>query len=211
MTANLKPYYALDIDVSTAIRPDFDRESWRLKSTYAGNPVDIWYIGHHRLNTLFTDEWLAYIKNLGIMLGGSLLFYRAAHYVHPGPHIDTHKETGLPTIMSLNFTLDFEDDSDMIWYDLPTEPGTPGISPPQTPYTAWSEAEFANRPITHRHRIGREQLTLVDTSRPHNILVGTKERWAVSIRIPTRFQLAHGIVDWASAVEFFKPYIKEEK
>lgn len=210
MTSNLKPYYPLNIDVSNAIRTDFDREAWRRNTIYPGTPVDIWFITHDKLNTILTDEWLAYVKDIGIVLGGSLLFYRSPYYQHPDPHIDTHKETGLPTILSLNFTVDFEDDSEMVWYDLPSSTGETSITPNLTPYMVWPPQHFIDKPIQHRRRIGRKQLTLVNTMLPHNIVVGAKERWAVSIRIPTKFQHEHGITDWESAVEFFKPYIKEE-
>ena len=205
-----KPYYPLNIDVSNAVRPDFDKEAWKRNTIYPGTPVDVWFIPHDKLSTLLTQEWLDYVKDSGIPLGGSLLFYRSPYYQHPHPHIDTHKETGLPTILSLNFTVDFEDDSEMIWYDLPKATGHTFITPNQTPYVEWPPGYFKDKTITHRRRIGREQLTLVNTSIPHNIVVGAQERWAVSIRIPTEFQKANNITDWESAVNFFKPHIKDE-
>lgn len=200
---NLKPWYTLDIDVGNAINPLFNKEDWLARSEFANSPIGIWHIPQPELSEIFTEEWLQYMKDLNLEPGSCLMFYREPYYLHPSVHIDMHGASGTPMIYALNWVIG-NDDSEMVWYDVPKDSGNDMVTPADTPYVSWPINKFANVDCIKR-KIGNH-LTLVNVSKPHNIIVGSKPRWVMSIRFP---YIKENIKSWESAVEYFKPFIKE--
>lgn len=201
---NLKPWYTLDIDVTKAINPAFNRSEWLAQSEFANSPIGIWHIAQADLHKVFTQDWLQYMKELNLDPGSCLMFYRAPHYIHPSVHIDIHGGSRTPMIYALNWVIDANDDSEMVWYNTPKDLGDEMITPADTPYISWPADKFSNAAQVKR-KIGN-QLTLVDVSKPHNVIVGSNPRWVMSIRFPF---IKENISSWESAVEYFKPFIKE--
>lgn len=198
-----KPWHTLNIDVSNAVRTDVDFKKMFNESEYAQTNIGMWFVQNEELEKFFTKDWLLYMAGLGLDPGTCLIFYRQPHYIHPEVHVDIHKVSGQPTVFALNWVLDPEDDSEMIWYDFPEDHNKFQTTPAGTPYISWPNEVFTNKePIT---KCLGNNMTLVNTGLPHNVRVKNKERIAFSIRFPK----TDNLTDWESVVEFFKPFIKE--
>lgn len=203
---NLKPWYTLNVDVKNAIKDGFDFKKFFNESKFKGTSYGIWFIDSHELTNLFSESWLDYMKQIDLAPGSCMLFYRAPHFVYPKVHVDLSIKTSKPIVYGLNWVLDPDDDSEMIWYpNTNIEPETK-LTPADNLYNAWPSESFADQEYVSK-RIGNN-LTLVNPGIPHNIIVREKERWAISLRFPAN-KNNNAITDWASAVEYFKPFIKE--
>lgn len=195
----MKCWYTLNLDVSNAIRPDFSFEDFLLTGENCGIPGDLWYLKQDQLTTMFNQDWLIYMENCGAKIWGVMIFYRSPHYVHPEVHIDQVSNTYSTPSAALNWVVAENDDSEMVWYDFPEASGNRLNTTANTPYVTWPMAAVENLEIA-RHCIGN-QLTLVRTDIPHNIVVGNAPRWSVSLRTEHRYP------DWGSIVTAFKPLI----
>lgn len=196
-----KPWHQLNIDISNALRKDLDLKKLYKESEFKDSPVGIWFIQNHELENFFTHEWLEYMNGIKLPVGSCMIFYRKPHYHYPEVHVDIIRATSKPAIYALNWILDPDDDSEMIWYDPVLGEQEILMTPADTPYMSWPAADFENINSV-RHTI-KNIPTLVSTGIPHNVIVNEKERWAISIRFPR----AQGPQNWEQAVEFFKPFI----
>lgn len=201
-----RPWHVLDIDVSNAVKLNFNR--FLSQSEYANKPGALWNFKDDNLTDLFNQQWLNYFSSLGFNIRNVLLFYQSSGYMHPVAHIDyVGMQNPTPAIYALNFVASPNDDSKMVWYNQPDRPGVRGTDAnfenPQNHYEFWPIESLVGKEIAHR-RIGN-QLTLVSTGQIHNIIVGKQPRWAVSIRLTPNYQ----IQTWRDAVTCFSPFIKE--
>lgn len=197
-----KLYHVLNIDVSNAIRKDFSFDKFLAESKFAGKPAGVWFILNN-LGDYFDPDWLTYMESLDLQLGSCLIFYREPHYIHPEAHIDIFEETKKPAIYALNFVVDPDDDSEMVWYDVPPESGQYARTIADTPYVFWPMSEVENK-VLDKCNIKR-QLTLVSVGQAHNIIVRNKARWSFSIRFRRN---SKSITNWKEAVDYFKPFMK---
>lgn len=200
----MKNWYRLNIDVSNALKKDFNFDN--LKKKHESNPVSLFFFPTS--DELFNQEWLEYMKSIDLEVYTTLIFYRVSNYKHDQAHIDID-EIDNPErpycIYGINWVLDPDDDSEMIWYD-----------PINTPAAVDRMPQFSNLPNYHwpledveagentRLTIGR-QPTLVNIGVPHNVETFEKERWSISVRIKEKNQ----IKSWNDAVEYFQSFIKE--
>lgn len=194
----------LDINIENALNKTWNREQFRLDSEFADSPIGLWFINQDQLPTIFSDSWLADMTQLGLDIGSCLIFYRQPHYLYPNVHVDMYKETGKPAIFALNWVIDPNDDSEMIWYDDTPPTGNSQSTPVNTTYLNWPIEDFKN--ITYQSRCIGNQLTLVKVGIPHNVIVREKARWVISVRFP---RSSHKIETWEDAVNYFKPFIKD--
>jgi hypothetical protein len=200
----LKPWYALDINVKNAIRNDFSFNKMLAESQFSDSPAGIWFIKQEELSNMFSKEWLDYMNSLSLEVGNCFIFYRAPHYLHNEVHIDTHHLTGKAAVYGLNWVIDPADDSDMIWYEPLDTQGDNKLTQADSTYYSWPLDAFKDKPYVSRSI--KQQMTLVNTGLPHNVIVREKSRWSISMRFPVD---KFNIVDWQSAAEYFKPYIIE--
>ncbi len=201
-----KPWYTLDIDVSNAIRPGFDFNKFFNESKFKGGPYGIWFIDKHELLDYFSEEWLAMMSEKDLAPGSCMIFYRSPHFVYPNVHVDLSIKTQKPITYGLNWVLDPSDDSEMIWYPETNFEPEQKVTPADNLYHAWPNEKFKDEPFVSKC-IGNN-LTLVNPGIPHTIIVGDRPRWAFSLRFPNNKNNG-SITDWQSAVEYFKPFIKE--
>jgi len=204
----LLPYYELDIDTKDAVSSQLDLA--QLHRTLDGGPIGVWLYGHAELEKVYTATWLRYMHSIGLDVGSAMIFYRDAHYVYPGVHIDIYKNSQLVSHYAINFVLDANDDSDMIWYSYPkgiTEFPALSSTPADTPYVGWPLDGYAGQEL-YRYTIGR-RMTLINTSMPHNVETRSRARWVISTRFP---RVANNNADesWQRAVEFFQKYFKKQ-
>ena len=201
-----KPYYQLDISTQDAVRSDFD--FCGLTASLNNSAIGIWMFYHEDLSQIFCTEWLSYMHDKGLPVGTCLLFYRSPWYQHQEIHVDIANATGEPSHYAINWTLNDNDDSEMIWYSYPNDAeSSKARTPADTPYLGWPTSEFTGKEIC-RHVLGT-QATLVNTSMPHNVYNRGHERWCVSVRFQRRaFDNAGD--SWIKAVDFFRPYFKND-
>lgn len=184
-------WYKLQLEnTTTAIRkdwvfptpPDADYGVWNLSA-----------------DSIFSDQWLQYLKTLGLPLDRVMLFYRGAGFDRKIAHIDVLPSTG-ETVKyiagALNFVLK-GNGSNMVWYDIPKVSTKIRFILPNTPFLAWSVSELEEIDRVH---IG-EELMLVKTSAPHNIEMGNEPRWCISVRSTDNI---NGDTSWEQLVDHFR-------
>lgn len=204
---DLLPYYELDIDISDALSTKLDL--FQLHKSLDGHPIAIWEYKHTELEQIYSREWLEYMCSIGLQIGNTLIFYRNPHYLNPVVHIDTYANASV-NHYAVNFVLDPNDDSDMIWYSYP-----PGMThlPPLTythtrmHYIGWDLGSYTGQEL-HRYTIGR-RMTLVNTSMPHTIETRSRPRWSISTRF-YRVLNKEANQNWQQAVNDFQPYLRKK-
>ena len=195
-----KPWHVLDIDISNAVREDFDFQNLYNNSEYNGKSAGVWNFMNHNVDQLLSQKWIDSMHSIGLPVKSAMVFFREPYYIHPGAHVDVFWD-GRIVIGALNWVLDPMDDSEMIWYDMPLDSGQSLLTPAQTKYLNWDLDSVENHVLDRR--CIATQPTLVNVGIPHNIIVKSRGRWAISVR------LASGTVDsWQGMVDFFSPFIK---
>lgn len=197
---NLNPWYRLNIDISNAIS---ENGALMIKSWKSSIPGSVqggyWKLYHDTgLKDFFNKEFLESLSDQKIPVDMMVSFYRKPHYCHPTAHIDG--SLSRKVIFGLNWIVADDDDSEMVWYEMPK------IEIPITT-TEYGTAQV-DIDVSELAEIGRccvgNHLTLVQVNVPHNVIVREKERFVISLRCRT-----DTISSWSEAVEFFKPFIKQ--
>ena len=139
---------------------------------------------------IFHQHWLDELSSLvDNHYSGMTVFFRKPFYQHPTAHVDINTTvlatTGKRIInpCAINFLYDFgQYDNEMIWYDMPLDDTDENdidvqFSPGNTAY--W---EFNPSDLTEMSRcaIGQD-LVLVRTNLPHNVIMGSAPRLAFSL------------------------------
>lgn len=196
----LKPWHTLNINISNAIKSDFDFKNLYNNSVFSKEQLGLWFYSNDNLEKLFNTQWLEYMKSIDLEVGCCIVFYRKPNYYRDEVHLDI-LDSGIPSVCALNWILDPDDDSEMIWYEN-TVPLPPFIKLPDNDirYLSWPLSDFTDKEIA-RHTIGN-QLTLVNVGIPHNVQVKNAERWCISIRLKNKI-----MKDWNHAVETFSKFI----
>jgi hypothetical protein len=196
-----KPWHVLDIDISNAVREDFDFQNLYSESEFYGKPVGIWNFMNHTVDQLLSQKWIDYMHSIGLPVKSAIVFFREPYYIHPGAHVDVFWDGRIVT-GALNWVVDPMDDSEMIWYDMPLDSGQFLLTPAETKYLNWDLPSVENH-VLDRRCIAKHP-TLVNVGIPHNIIVKSRSRWAISVRLES------GVVDsWQEMVDFFSPFIKD--
>ena len=180
MNTNCRPWHHFTISTSNAFsNQGHDYFSNILKEK------SLKVIELHDLN-FFNLEWRDELSTkVCNNISSVMIFYRPSNFQYPTAHIDLNtnimKQTG--TINSppaaINLIYNSNDDSEMIWYHTPevefsdvkwTEAGTA--------YLDFDPSELVE---CSRCCIGNN-LTLVRTDMPHNVVMGNTPRLSISIR-----------------------------
>ncbi len=197
-----KPWYRLNIDISNAIRSDFDFDQLYTESVFAGKPIGIWSYTKEQISNIINEEWISYAESLGIYLSGIMLFYRAPYFVAPDAHVDVRKNNNI-AVYAINWVINPADDSEMVWFDVPTIAGKDQVTETGTPYRSWQIDEVADLEIS---RCCIKNIpTLVNIGIPHNVIVNSEPRWVVSIRFP----IEQHVQCWDDAVAAHRKFINE--
>ena len=170
---NQNCWYNLNLDISNAIRPDFDIINFTSSIRRYTNATDI-----------FTAEWTEYMESLGIPVYAVLMFYRHANELPWTAHVDVniHHKTAKSEFRSfaINWVIGGRN-SEMIWYKMPDHTAPLHCSPAGTPYFQWKTEELTE---IERYSI-QSQPTLVRVDVPHAISVKEEPRLCISIRNST--------------------------
>jgi hypothetical protein len=200
----MKPWHRLNIDVSNAVQSHFDTARLYAESEFAGKPVGVWTFTNEQMFDVITEEWATYMSTLGFNLTGMILFFRDANLPAHSAHVDIRKDDNHGcAIYAINWLLDTEDDSEMVWYDMPDTLGQDKVSEAGTLYKAWPLSEVSDLEIS-RCTI-KNIPTLVRVNIPHTIIVGSRPRWAISVR----FSIEDLVKTWDDAVDKHRQLIEE--
>ena len=177
-------WYSLNIDFSNALKkywvleiPDLKRSP--IQSTHA--------------RTLFRDEWLYYMKSIGVPIRFVMLFYRSPKSYSEMAHVDVRTNKSLSYApYAMNWIIEGQD-SEMKWYNFPEEQQNIKYTMANTPYLSWpvstlTEIDSANI---------QNSFTLVRTDIPHCVQVNEKSRWSISARSSSLFT-------WEDSVDHFR-------
>jgi hypothetical protein len=198
---NNKPWHVLNIDISNAIRPDFN-----FKELLVGTRVDtvghwMWSYTGSELTDIFTIEWLSYMKSINLEVYTMLMFYKAPFLTGEGAnaHVD------LPVNFAINWCVN-KDDSEMVWYDNQSDVDYDT----ETKLAPVGGYLYLPRPLDNLVELERRCLgnipTLVQTDIFHSIVVNESPRWSISVRVNVNGQLA-GKLSWQEAVDLFSSHI----
>lgn len=193
-----RPWYRLNIDISNAVRADFDFDKLYAESEFAGKPIGLWAYFQDQLTEVVNDTWLSNMSEQGLVPTGIMIFYRQPYYVTPEAHIDIRKNNAV-AVYAINWVVSPNDDSEMIWFDMPASRGIEDITPASTLYKSWPMGELTE---ISRCCLG-EIPTLVNIGIPHNVIVRSQPRWVISVR----FQFEEHILDWEAAVNSLQNFI----
>lgn len=198
------PYHRLRIDISGALQKDFDPEQLRRLTRDLSQPVSIWLMQAHKIKNYLDPGWLQYMADIGLPIQAFLLFYRQPNLEYPEVHTDlawsNSKENPSKWRdrgVGLNWVLSSTDDSVMTWYDVPNHTGKLSTTECNSAYCFWPLDEVRHKEFA-RVSIG-DQLTLVRTGIPHNIITHSRPRWSISLRLanPSQFDC------WEDTVDYF--------
>ena len=194
-----KYFVDLNIDATNALRSDLDLEDFK-NTVNTNDPVKSWTLMGESLYDVYDKEWLNYIDSVAGKIIGSLIFWRASNYFDDKLHIDLKPDPLEVAKWGLNFGIDGNDNSEMIWYEPYAEEflsgGNTKFTTNGSPYSVWSVEEFEGYEAT-RKIIG-QNLVLINTSIPHTIQTYNNERWGFSLRT------ADMASDWEDAILKFK-------
>lgn len=194
-----QPWYTLNIDKSHALRKDVDLDRMFNESQFADQPGGVWHWKDTEVHEILNINWIDDMNKLGIPVSNAMIFYRKPFYMHPEAHIDVRWD-GTPMIGAINWVLEPNDDSEMVWYDFPPDLPSDGMTLAETKYSSWPLSQIDPYQIASR-TIGNTP-TLVSTSIPHNVVTRSKPRWCVSVRYKARH-----LQTWTDTVKFFRPWI----
>jgi hypothetical protein len=196
-----RPWHEMTIDVKGAIRKEIVLEDMLKDSEYVDKPVAVWHFGADSVDKFLSPDWIEKMHKIGIPVRTAMIFYRVPSYVHPDAHIDIMAGSDAPAVSAINWTIDAQDDSDMVWYKIPSIPPIDSITPAGTKYRHWPVQQI--RPYESARKIIGIVPTLVRTGIPHNVETRTRARWCISLRYKSvEFE------SWESTVNYFKPWIK---
>ncbi len=196
-----KPWHALNIDISDAVRKDFNFEQLRENSEQHLQSGNMWNFHDHAIHQVFNQEWMDYMCGIGLPIKNTLIFYREPYYKSPGAHVDV-ANNGKMCIGGINWVLDPLDNSEMIWYHMTPDPGELLFTPANSKYIQWNDSSIKDH-VLDRRCIGL-QPTLVSVGIPHNVIVNSRARWAISARLNLPM-----VDSWQQIVDHCAPFIKE--
>lgn len=186
----MKCWYELDIDISKAIK-----ETWKLpNSSKVDSSYGIWYL---QPRDIFNDAWLEYMTDKSITITEVMLFYRGPYRTNAAAHIDlkSFKEPTEVYPFALNWVIGGKGSS-MVWYKQPSDKIDIKLTAAKTKYADWKISELKE---VDRHTI-TNNITLVNVGVPHNIIMGSQDRWCIS----ARSNMLNNIEEWHSVVEYLK-------
>jgi hypothetical protein len=162
-------WYNLNLDVSNALRADFDITGITPGIKNYPNVADI-----------FTIDWLEYIESLGLPISSVLIFCRLAGEEDLDAHADVHSKPQPGSeyrAFAINWVIGGQN-SEMRWYKMPENTTPIRYTPANTPYITW--------PIKELTEVDRcciqGQPTMVRVNVPHAISVKDEPRICISVR-----------------------------
>ena len=202
-----KNWHTLSIDNSNAINPNFVFDNLLIDAEYVDRKQhSVWGFNGDELTTIFTEQWLAYMKSINLEVDAMLIFYRKPHFIDFEAHIDYMYNNNTYPSVAINWVLPGDENSEMIWYETPADADQKphNITPTGHGHTfsCWPVVELNE---LERYSIGSRPVA-VRVDIPHSIAVYDHARWSITARCKT----PPSVVSWKEIVEFIKPLIINE-
>lgn len=146
---------------------------------------------------VYDSKWLQHVKSvIGIPLGINLTFYNDPTVVQQYGHIDVSINT-TSDVLTQHSAINWVDrgaGSEMVWFQPKPDAEQIEVSYTEagTPFKRWPLSS-----LTRIHSAHLTDVTLVQTDIPHNIVMGSEERWTFSVRPRWDFNY-----EWEKMVEF---------
>jgi hypothetical protein len=158
-------------------------------------PTGRYGVWHPKATEVFNNQWLQYVKSIGIPVYSAMIFYRDSYAHTAQAHVDIGKPD--PFVLT-NFAINWcygGEGSEMVWYETPTKKKEISYTAANTPYMAWDIPDLKEIERTH---LG-EEVSLVRTGVPHAIKMEKEPRWVFSARcsIPDN-------IEWERALEILR-------
>jgi hypothetical protein len=170
---SIKRYYKLNIDVSTALKVDWQRHC---KVNNLNSDSIMW---NHRLDLILNRSWINYMNSIELPVSGCLIFYKH-NCILPYAHIDIFSENPLKICsFGINWCIGGSK-SEMVWYK-PDESVSFEVkkTPANTPHVSCSTSRLVEIDRCH---IGNFPV-VVNTDIFHNVETYDEPRWGFSLRI----------------------------
>ena len=141
-------------------------------------PTRRYGIWHPLARDVFKHEWLEYLSSLGLPIYSVMIFYRGPWASTAEAHVDVGKaEPFCLTNFGINWCYGGKN-SEMVWYETPTEPKSVTYTAANTPYMSWDIDTLKEIERVHLS----DEVSIVRTGIPHSIKMGAEPRWAFSAR-----------------------------
>ena len=195
-----KTWHVLDIDVSSAIKSEFDFNYLFEQTEGAKTLKELgwcqWYYGDGQLNDLFNQHWLDYMKSIDLEIQHAYVFFRIKRMKEYEAHVDTQSDNNLS--IAMNWVIGY-DPAEMIWFKKPEgDPDFEYLSPTGKTYYTWDSKKLEE---IDRHTVGNK-FTAVRVDIPHDILIADVPRLCIAVRTKKKF------IDWNSAVDHLTRWIR---
>lgn len=147
------------------------------------------------ITNIISEQWLNYARSLGLIFKGPMIFFRDKNINFQTAHIDLHFTKHIPIPGAFNFVIG-GNDSDMVWYKLPSGNLNIKFTMYNSPYVEWNKNELEE---IDRYSIKEGEIVLVRTDAPHAIEMKEDPRWCVSLRLENNENFT-----WTSLVQLAK-------
>jgi hypothetical protein len=71
-----KPWHVLNLDISNAVREDFDFQNLYRKSEYNGKSAGVWNYMNHNVDQLLSQKWIDSMHSIGLPVKSAMVFFR---------------------------------------------------------------------------------------------------------------------------------------
>ena len=190
MSTDNNCWYHLTIDTSNAFKSDWEFTCGNNNP----NKVDFKIID---ATSVFTSEWLEYMKSINFPVDFVSLFYKPSLYPYSyKAHVDL-RDDHAPMSYALNWVIGGED-SEMIWYNLPDKDSLPDNESliHHIPETGAPAKKYKTDTLTEIDRCKiKYNITLVRVDVPHSISSSLQSRKCISARDGSNYKSWHEVVE----------------
>jgi hypothetical protein len=202
-----KNWYKLAIDVTHALKDVQQIFALAESKFFQKLNGAMWTFENNEVKDYFTDEWIGYMRSLGLELDMAFVFCRKPG-AQPPAHVDCLSNTKDIYSIAINWVLNDNDESYQVWYrSLEDE------EPPM-----WTTGHYKGHYQINYQNIDKlieidrcyikQTPVMVRTNIPHNIM-HTGLRWSISVRfkIPAYVPKDGKDLTWEEQVAIMKPFI----
>lgn len=191
LKVNLDEYFAdkADQDIMKNLFPDHKPEDL---------PLSAWMVDN---TDILNEDWVEMVQSLmppEVELRKFTMFFVRQGEPPFNAHVDVAPyNPPMLCIFGLNFVLLEDDQTEMAWFKR-----NDGVEMDPTDFKSYSQASMDVLYEVGRAKIGKDNLTLVNTCEYHDIInTGGPRRWCISLRTNMPYKT------WEEAVGAFEPVI----
>lgn len=198
----LSNWQLINFDTSKSIKKNFNFNSiWEIEEFKLQigqkNVAAYWVIDRVNLQKFLATDWINDFESKFHKIKYCYVFYKNSKITKfDHCHIDIDPDTDAKVLYAVNWCYG-PDDANMIWYDNVVTDGE-FIEKYNSKYLQFLKAAQPNLLELERKIIG-SKLTLLHTAIPHEIEMGSTDRWSISLRL----EEMDTIKTWTDALTYF--------